>query len=85
MGASEAPVRTHELDASFMYAAGQGSAIAIRFSLTQTPGSLVHVMACRALEHEAGRGVGRKEGECSCATHAVVLFGRSIEMSQVGM
>jgi hypothetical protein len=45
MGALEAPVRTHELDASFMYAAGQGSAIAMRCSLSQTPGSSMHVMA----------------------------------------
>jgi len=45
MRASEAPVKTRELDASFMYAAGQGSAMAMRFSLSQTPGSLMHVMA----------------------------------------
>jgi hypothetical protein len=45
MGASEAPVRTQELDASFMYAAGHASAMAMRSSLAQTPGSLMHVMA----------------------------------------
>lgn len=45
IGASEAPVRTQELDASFMYAAGQGSAMAMRSSLAQIPGSLMHVMA----------------------------------------
>jgi hypothetical protein len=47
MGALDRPVRTQEFEASFMYAAGHASAMAITRAFVQTPGSLMQVMAWR--------------------------------------
>ena len=47
MGALDNPRSDHELDASFMYAAGHASAMAMIASFGQTPASLAHVMPWR--------------------------------------